>query len=452
MGRTLRRRTAPRLSLRPQLLNTCVTAQLVYSYVEGDNQMKHDDTDPVIVAGARTPIGKLMGALATLRAADLGAHAIAAALQRSGIRPAEVDYVIMGQVLTAGAGQNPARQAALAAGVPPTVPAITVNKVCLSGIAAIGHAAQLIRSGDCDVVIAGGQESMTQAPHLLPQSRHGFRYGEVALIDHLEYDGLHDVATDQSMGTLTESRNLSCEKISRADQDDFAAASHQRAANAAKNGIFDTEISPVAISQRNGDPIEVRDDEGVRADTTAESLSKLRPAFEPNGTITAASASQISDGAAALVITSKAKATELGLTWLAELGPYGMAAGPDSTLQTQPAAAIEVACRKADIAPDALDLYEINEAFAAVALASTRKLGLDHAKVNVNGGAIAIGHPLGMSGARIVLHLAHELGRRGGGTGAAALCGGGGQGDALLIHACGSPRPHAREGHRNSLQ
>jgi acetyl-CoA C-acetyltransferase len=392
----------------------------------------------VIVDGARTPVGRLMGALKDFSGADLGGIAIAAALVKSGTDPSDVQYVIMGQVLTAGAGQNPARQAALAAGIAPTVPALTINKVCLSGISAIALAAQLIRAGECEVIVAGGQESMSQAPHLLMNSRSGLRYGDAALTDHMAYDGLHDAATDQSMGALTETRNATCEKITRADQDDFAAASHQRAAHAWKNGVFDDEVVPVSVPQRRGDPIRVTTDEGVRADTTAESLSALRPAFSPDGTITAASASQISDGAAALVIMSKAKAQALNLTWLAEVGAHGMVAGPDSTLQTQPVSAIAAACAKENLAPGALDLYEINEAFAAVALASARELGVNAETINVNGGAIGIGHPLGMSGARITLHLAHELRRRGGGTGAAALCGGGGQGEALILHV---PKP-----------
>ncbi|AVH20453.1 acetyl-CoA C-acetyltransferase [Nocardia cyriacigeorgica] len=389
-------------------------------------------TNSVIVSGARTPVGRLLGGLKGFSGSDLGGFAIKAALEKAGVRGDQVDYVIMGQVLTAGAGQIPARQAAVAGGIPMDVPALTLNKVCLSGINAIALADQLIRAGEYEIVVAGGQESMSQAPHLLEKSREGFKYGDVNLRDHMAYDGLHDIFTDQAMGALTETRNDAA-PISREDQDAFAAASHQRAAAAWKNGVFDDEVVPVAVPQRKGDPIMVTEDEGIRADTTAESLAKLRPAFRKDGTITAGSASQISDGAAAVVVMSKAKAEELGLSWIAEIGAAGVVAGPDSTLQDQPANAIAKACAKQGIEPSELDLVEINEAFAAVGIASTRKLGIDPEKVNVNGGAIAIGHPLGMSGARIVLHLALELKRRGGGIGAAALCGGGGQGDALII-------------------
>lgn len=389
-------------------------------------------TNSVIVAGARTPVGRLLGGLKDFSGSDLGGFAIAAALEKAGVRGDQVDYVIMGQVLTAGAGQIPARQAAVAGGIPMDVPALSLNKVCLSGINAIALADQLIRAGEHEIVVAGGQESMSRAPHMLEKSREGFKYGDVTLRDHMAYDGLHDIFTDQAMGALTEQRN-GVDPISRADQDAFAAASHQRAAAAWKNGVFDDEVVPVEVPQRKGDPVLFRQDEGIRADTTAESLAKLRPSFSKDGTITAGSASQISDGAAAVVVMSKAKAQELGVSWIAEIGAAGVVAGPDSTLQDQPANAIAKACAKEGIAPADLDLVEINEAFAAVSIASTRKLGIDPEKVNVNGGAIAIGHPLGMSGARIVLHLALELQRRGGGVGAAALCGGGGQGDALIV-------------------
>ncbi|WP_245660843.1 acetyl-CoA C-acetyltransferase [Nocardia kruczakiae] len=389
-------------------------------------------TTSVIVSGARTPVGRLLGGLSGFSGSDLGGFAIKAALERGGVAPEQVDYVIMGQVLTAGAGQIPARQAAVAGGIPMDVPALTVNKVCLSGINAIALADQLIRAGEYEIVVAGGQESMSRAPHMLEKSREGFKYGDVTLRDHMAYDGLHDIFTDQAMGALTESRNAG-DGIGRAEQDAFAAASHQKAAAAWKNGVFTDEVVPVSVPQRKGDPIVVSEDEGVRADTTVESLGKLRPAFAKDGTITAGSASQISDGAAAVVVMSKAKAQELGLSWIAEIGAAGVVAGPDSTLQDQPANAIAKACAKEGISPADLDLVEINEAFAAVGIASTRKLGIDPEKVNVNGGAIAIGHPLGMSGARIVLHLALELKRRGGGVGAAALCGGGGQGDALIV-------------------
>lgn len=387
----------------------------------------------VIVAGARTPIGRLMGSLADFSGAQLGGVAIKAALRKAGITGDQVQYVIMGQVLTAGAGQMPARQAAVAGGIPMTVPALTVNKVCLSGLDSIALADQLIRAGCFDVVVAGGQESMTQAPHLLPKSRSGFKYGDVTMIDHLAYDGLHDVFTDQSMGALTEDAN----DVGRREQDEFAATSHQRAAAAWKDGLFADEVVPVTIPQRRGEPLLFTEDEGIRADTTVESLAGLRPAFRPNGTITAGNSSTINDGAAAVVVMSKRKALALGLDWLAEIGAHGVVAGPDSTLQQQPANAIAAACAQEDIDPASLDLVEINEAFAAVGIASTRALGVGPARVNVNGGAIAIGHPIGMSGTRITLHLALELARRGGGTGAAALCGGGGQGSALLLHVAG---------------
>ncbi|MCD2153774.1 acetyl-CoA C-acetyltransferase [Rhodococcus cerastii] len=392
------------------------------------------DTTTVIVAGARTPMGRLLGSLKDLSGSDLGGIAIKGALDKSGVAPEQVDYVIMGQVLTAGAGQMPARQASVAAGIPMNVPALSINKVCLSGIDAIALADQLIRAGEFDIVVAGGQESMSRAPHMLEKSREGFKYGDVTLRDHMAYDGLHDIFTDQAMGLLTEQVNQQeTTHITRAEQDAFAAASHQNAARAWKDGYFDNEVVPVSIPQRKGDPIVFAQDEGIRADTTTESLGKLRPAFSKDGTITAGSASPISDGAAAVIVMSKTKAEELGLTWIAEIGAHGVVAGPDSTLQSQPARAIAKACAKEGIDPTDLDLVEINEAFAAVGIASTRELGLDPAKVNVNGGAIAVGHPLGMSGARIALHLALELQRRGGGIGAAALCGGGGQGDALII-------------------
>ena len=387
----------------------------------------------VIVAGARTPLGRFLGSLKDFSGADLGGLAIKGALDKAGVRGDQVDYVIMGQVLTAGAGQIPARQAAVKAGIPMTVPALSINKVCLSGIDAIALADQLIRAGEFEIVVAGGQESMSNAPHLLEKSRAGYKYGNVTVRDHMDCDGLWDSFTDQGMGLLTEAGNAGDMAFTREEQDEFSARSHQLAARAWKDGLFDDEVVAVSIAQRRGDPIEFKTDEGIRADTTAESLAKLRPAFRKDGTITAASASQISDGAAAVVVMSKAKAEELGLTWLAEIGAHGVVAGPDSTLQSQPAQAITKACAREGIAPADLDLVEINEAFAAVGLASTKALGIDPAKVNVNGGAIAVGHPIGMSGARITLHLALELQRRGGGVGAAALCGGGGQGDALIV-------------------
>ncbi|APE36679.1 acetyl-CoA acetyltransferase [Nocardia mangyaensis] len=389
-------------------------------------------TTSVIVSGARTPVGRLLGGLKGFKASDLAGVAIKAALEKSGVAPEQVDYVILGQVLQAGAGQLPARQAAIAGGIPLDVPSVLINKVCLSGINAIALADQLIRAGEHEIIVAGGMESMSQTPHLLPKSREGFKYGDTTLVDHMAYDGLHDVITDQAMGLLTEDRN-DLDKVSREEQDALAAASHQRAAAAWKNGVFDDEVVPVAVPQRKGDPIYVTEDEGIRPETTVESLGKLRPAFRKDGTVTAGTASQISDGAAAVIVMSKAKAQELGLEWIAEIGAAGQVAGPDSTLQDQPANAILAACAKEGITPAELDLIEINEAFAAVGVSSTKKLGYDPEKVNVNGGAISIGHPLGMSGARILLHLALELKRRGGGVGAAALCGGGGQGDALII-------------------
>jgi acetyl-CoA C-acetyltransferase len=387
----------------------------------------------VIVAGARTPIGRLLGGFKSLSAAELGGVAIKGALDKAGVSPDQVDYLIMGQVILAGAGQNPARTAGIAAGLPMSLPSITINKVCLSGLNAIAMADQLIRAGEVDIVVAGGMESMTNAPHLLPKSREGFKYGDTTLVDSMAYDALYDQATQQAMGGLTEQANAEGIRLTREEQDEFAARSHQRAAEAWKNGLFDDEVVPVEIPQRKGDPVVVSADEGVRGDTTAESLSKLRPAFSKEGTITAGSASQISDGAAAVVVMSRAKAEELGLEWLAEIGGHGMVAGPDSTLQQQPANATVKACEKDGISVSDLDLVEFNEAFAAVGIESARELGISEDKVNVNGGAIALGHPVGMSGTRIVLHLALELKRRGGGVGAAALCGGGGQGDALIV-------------------
>ncbi|HEU5026487.1 MAG TPA: acetyl-CoA C-acetyltransferase [Spirillospora sp.] len=386
----------------------------------------------VIVAGARTPVGRLQGALKDFSAADLGAHAIKAALERAGVSGDQVQYVILGQVLQAGAGQIPSRQAAVKAGIPMNVPSITINKVCLSGLDAIALADQLIRAGEFDIVVAGGMESMTQAPHLLPKSRAGYKYGSIEVLDHMAYDALTDAFDGIAMGESTEHHNAKL-GISREEQDEFSARSHQRAAAAIKNGVFDDEIAPIEVPQRKGDPIVVAKDEGVRADTTAESLAKLRPAFSKDGTITAGSSSQISDGAAAVVVMSKAKAEELGLTWLAEIGAHGNVAGPDNSLQSQPSNAIKHALGKEGLTVDDLDLIEINEAFASVGIQSMRDLGVGPEKVNVNGGAIALGHPVGMSGARIALHLAYELKRRGGGVGAAGLCGGGGQGDALLI-------------------
>ncbi|HWO67539.1 MAG TPA: acetyl-CoA C-acetyltransferase [Umezawaea sp.] len=386
----------------------------------------------VIVAGARTPMGRLLGQLKDFSGAQLGGVAIKAALERAGVAPEQVQYVIMGQVLTAGAGQIPARQAAVAGGIPMTVPALTINKVCLSGVDAIALADQLIRAGEFDIVVAGGQESMTQAPHLLQKSRGGFKYGDVTMIDHMANDGLFCAFDQVAMGASTEKYNGRYE-LTREQQDAFSARSHQRAAAAIENGLFAQEIAPVSIPQRKGDPIVVSTDEGVRPDTTVETLGKLRPAFAADGTITAGSSSPISDGAAAVVVMSRAKAEELGLSWIAEIGAHGVVAGPDASLHEQPSNAIKAACAKEGIDPADLDLVEINEAFAAVGIVAARQLGVSEDKVNVNGGAIALGHPIGMSGARIALHLALELQRRGGGVGAAALCGGGGQGDALIV-------------------
>ncbi|MGN6160501.1 MAG: acetyl-CoA C-acetyltransferase [Marmoricola sp.] len=389
----------------------------------------------VIVAGARTPIGRLLGGLTSLSAAELGAIAIKGALEKAGVTGDQVDYVIMGQVIQAGAGQNPARLASVGAGIPMSVPTITINKVCLSGLNAIAQASALITAGEAEIVVAGGMESMTNAPHLLPKSREGFKYGDTALVDSMAYDALFDQFTKQAMINLTDSCNAVKDKFTREEQDAFSAQSHQRAAAAQKNGVFDDEIVPVTISSRRGD-IVVSEDEGVRGDTTVESLAGLRPVAK-DGTITAGSASQISDGAAAVVVMSKAKAEELGLEWLAEIGAHGQTAGPDSSLQLQPAAATAKALAKEGITAADLDLVEFNEAFAAVGIASARELGLSEDIVNVNGGAIALGHPVGLSGTRVVLHLALELNLRGGGVGAAALCGGGGQGDALIVKVPG---------------
>ena len=386
----------------------------------------------VIVAGARTPMGRLLGSLKDFSGADLGGFAIRGALERAGVAPDSVQYVIMGQVLQAGAGQITARQAAVKAGIPMDVPALTVNKVCLSGLDAIALADQLIRAGEFEIVVAGGMESMTNAPHVLPKSREGVKYGNATLVDSMAFDALTCAFDDLPMGESTDRYNERY-GLSREDQDAFSARSHQRAAAAQKNGIFAEEIVPVEVPQRRGDPIVVTDDEGIRGDTTAEGLSRLRPAFRPDGTITAGSASQISDGAAAVVVMSRAKAEELGLTWLAEIGAHGNVAGPDASLHEQPANAIQHALDREGLTAGDLDVVEINEAFAAVGLVSSRKLGLSDEQVNPHGGAIALGHPVGMSGARLALTLALELRRRGGGVGAAALCGGGGQGDALIV-------------------
>ncbi|MBU6312521.1 MAG: acetyl-CoA C-acetyltransferase [Actinomycetales bacterium] len=390
----------------------------------------------VIVAGARTPMGRLLGSLKGFSAADLGGFAIKGALERAGVSPEQVDYVIMGQVLQAGTGQITARQAAVKAGIGMDVPALTINKVCLSGLDAIALADQLIRAGEFEIIVAGGMESMTNAPHLLMGSREGVKYGDWSVTDSMAFDALTCAFDECAMGESTERYNAR-HVLTREDQDAFAARSHQLAAKAAANGYFDQEIVAIPIPQRKGEPVMFAQDEGIRPDTTAESLAGLRPAFAKDGTITAGSASQISDGAAAVVVMSRTKAEELGLAWLAEIGAHGVVAGPDASLHEQPANAIKRACDKQGISVSDLDLIEINEAFAAVGIVSMRSLGVEDDIVNVNGGAIALGHPVGMSGARIVLHLALELRRRGGGIGAAALCGGGGQGDALILSVPG---------------
>ena len=391
--------------------------------------------EAVIVAGARTPIGKLSGAFAGFTAMDLGGFAIAEALKRAGVAPDQVDYVLMGQVILAGQGQITARQAAVKAGIPMTVPANTINKVCLSGLNTIYLADQMIRAGDAEIVVAGGMESMTQAPHLLPGARAGFRLGDATLVDSMMYDGLTDSFDHIAMGLSTEQHNQNTAKISRERQDAFAAASHEKAAAAIKEGRLADEIVPVEVPQRKGDPLVVDTDEGVRPGTTAESLGALRPAFDKNGSITAGNSSQISDGGCAVIVMSADKAKELGVAPLGQVVGYGMVAGPDNSLLTQPSRAILKAAARAGTDLGGIDLFEINEAFAAVGLASMDDLGLDEDKVNVNGGAIALGHPVGMSGTRVALTALLELRRRGASTAAVALCGGGGQGDAAILRA-----------------
>jgi acetyl-CoA C-acetyltransferase len=386
----------------------------------------------VIVAGARTPIGKLSGALASFSATDLGGVAIKAALERAGVAPELVDYVFMGQVLQAGGGQITARQAAVNAGIPLTVPATTVNKVCLSGVNTIHLADLAIQAGEADIVVAGGMESMTNAPYLLPGARAGYRLGDQTVVDSMMYDGLFCAFDQCAMGAGTEKYAASA-GLDRESQDQLAYQSHERAARAIKDGLFDAEIVPVEVPQRRGDPVVVTTDEGVRGETTTDSLAALRPAFDKAGNITAGNASQISDGAAAVIVMSPAKAEELGVTPLGEIVGYGQVAGPDPSLLTQPARAIRQAAERAGIDVGDIDLFELNEAFAAVGVASIANLGITDEVANVNGGAIALGHPVGMSGTRITLHILHELARRGGGLGAAALCGGGGQGDAILV-------------------
>jgi acetyl-CoA C-acetyltransferase len=386
----------------------------------------------VIVSSARTPIGRLSGALSSLGAADLGGHAIKAALARGGVSPDQVDYVYVGQVIQAGTGQMPARQAAVKAGISLDVPSIGLNKACLSGIDAVYLADLMIQAGDADVVVAAGMESMTRAPYLLKDARSGYRMGNGTLEDSMLADGLVCGLEDIHMGESTERATQAHGGITRDAMDDLAAKSHERAANAAKEGRF-TEIEPIAIPQRKGDPIVVDADEGIRPGTTIESLAGLRPAFDGDGSITAGNASQISDGGAAVVVMSKAKAEALGIEPLAELLAFGNVAGPDTSLLHQPSGAIRQALGKLGEEVSALDLIEINEAFAAVGVASMQDLGITDEIVNVNGGAIALGHPIGMSGTRVVLTLIDELRRRGGGLGAASLCGGGGQGEAALL-------------------
>lgn len=388
--------------------------------------------DVVIVGGARTPQGKIMGQLASLTAVDLGSHAIAAALERSGVAAEAVEQVFMGHVVQAGCGQNPAKSSALGAGISRNVPAMTLNKVCLSGLAAVTEAARLIRLGEADVVVAGGQESMSTAPHIAPRLRAGTSYGDLRLVDAVARDGLTDAQDGRSMGAMTEEDNVA-RGIGREEQDQIAAASHQRAGAATSSGVLAEEIAPLSIPQRKGDPVVVDTDQGIRADSTAETLGGLRPAFAQDGTITAGNSSPLSDGAAALVLASKQYAEDHGLEWLAEVGAAGQTAGPDTALHSQPSQATKAALDKEGWTPENLDLWEINEAFAAVSLQSGRDLGIDQEKINIHGGAIALGHPIGASGARLALHGAYELNRRGSGKAAVSLCGGGGQGEALLL-------------------
>ncbi|QTX05122.1 acetyl-CoA C-acetyltransferase [Agromyces archimandritae] len=389
-------------------------------------------SDVVILGGSRTPFGRLNGQLASLSAVELGAHAIRAALEQAKVSPDDVDQVVMGQVLQAGAGQGPARQAAIKAGIDWKTPAVTINKVCLSGVAAIVDAARLIRAGEASVVVAGGQESMSNAPHLLPGSRRGWPYGSVEMLDHAAHDGLTDAFDRESMGISTDKGNTG-HGITREEQDEIAAESHRRAGRAQAEGVFEREIAPIDIPQRRGEPVRIAADEGVRPDSTAETLAKLRPAFLSEGTITAGNSSPLNDGAAAVVVASREWAEARGLDWLCFVEASGSVAGPDNSLHEQPANAIGSALAKQGWSVDELDVIEINEAFAAVSARSIAALGADPARVDIHGGAIALGHPIGASGARLALHAALELDRRGGGRAAVALCGGGGQGDALLL-------------------
>lgn len=394
-----------------------------------------DPHDVVIVSAARTPLGRFRGGLASRTAVELGVIAARAAIERSGLAAEEIDAAILGQVIQAGAGQNPARQTAVRAGVPLATPAVTVNKVCLSGLTAIIDGARLITSGEAAVVLAGGQESMTNAPHVLPGARMGLGYGDVSLIDTVARDGLSDALDGRAMGLLTEEHNDGAGFVSREEQDEIAARSHQRAAAAAADGAFDAEMAEVGIPQRRGEPVVVSADEGIRPGSTAEALGRLRPAFTKDGTITAGNASQITDGAAALILTTRERAEAAGAAVLATVRAWGQVAGPDTSLQSQPAHAISAALTKENWQAGDLDVVEINEAFAAVVAVSVRELGLSHDQVNIHGGGISLGHPIGASGARLVVHAAHALQARGGGRAAVALCGGGGQGEALLLEA-----------------
>ncbi len=386
----------------------------------------------VIIGGARTPIGRLLGSLKDYTAVDLGAHAIRHALQRSHVSPELVQHVVMGNVIQAGNGQNPARQAAVAAGLGMQVPALTINKVCLSSLEAIAYADFMIRAGEADCIVAGGMESMTRAPHLLPGGREGVKFGPWQMLDSIAEDALTCAFEHDSMGASTDRYNAHV-GLTREEQDAFSVRSHQRAAAATASGLLAAEIAPIDIPQRKGQPIHFSHDEGIRADTTMETLGRLRPAFLADGTVTAGNASQLSDGAAAVVVMSKARAESLGLAWIAEIVTTASVAGPDPSLMFQPAHATRLALGKSGLSVGDLALVEFNEAFAAVGLASQRELGIPDDIINVNGGAIALGHPVGMSGARLALHLALELGRRGGGYGVAALCGGGGQGNAIML-------------------
>jgi len=398
--------------------------------------MNSDSRTPVILSGARTPFGRFRGSLSPLSASDLGAHAICAALERAGVGPEQIDAVIVGQVIQAGAGQGPARQASLRAGIGWDVPTVTVNKLCLSGLTAVIDAARMIRAGEADIVVAAGQESMTNAPHLVKGVRAGVAIGDTSMVDSLNHDGLQDPFSGDLMGAATDAGNAT-RGISREEQDEVAARSHQRADAARAAGIFDAEIAPVTIAQRKGPALTISADEGIRAGTTVETLSALKPAFSTaeDATVTAGSASPLSDGAAAVVIASKAVAIAAGLEWIAEIGAHGQTAGPDGSLHSQPSKAIEAALKREGLGVEDLDLIEINEAFASVLIQSANDLGVTTDRINADGGAIALGHPVGASGARLVLHQALALQRAGGGTGVVALCGGGGQGEALILKA-----------------